>query len=414
MHLFLKPTPASSTEWCLMQRHAPKLLEVLAISFVVLLVGTILFYAGRIIWSNVRVAQMIASLRAAGEPVNLADLASKPIPPEDDAATYLRRATSGNEAIRKDVEVTYDGLPEAEQQAFDAGHPSPAMVSAIRTALNAHPDSLTLLAHAAQCSGYSPQSNVSADTQAFTETLFDNMDTIRGAIRVLDYRVQLSLADGRPQEALSACLDMLRLARHFDREPTLNNYFLSLAARGMAIRSANRILRAGPLSDAEYDALAAELARHNLVNAYQQALRTERAFGLESFGEQPSPLLHKPDQRDYLDLIEAELPAMSTPLASSSSHAQSSAILGRAGPLTKLVAPATQAMQDATARTLAEMRCLRVLNELMRHEQHADTSEPEIADLGLPADVTVDPFNGNSLRVKKLAHGWLVYTVGRD
>ncbi len=397
-----------------MQRHAPKLLEVLGISFVVLLVVTVLFFAGKIIWANVKVAQTIASLRAAGEPVGLADLTPKPIPPEDDAATYLRRAASENEAIRKDVHVIYDGLPEAEQEEFDAGQPSPAMVAAIRAALAAHPDSLPLLARAARCSDYYPQSSVIADTQVFMKNVLANVNTMRGAVRVLDYRVQLSLADGRPQEALSACLDMLRLARHFDREPMLTNYLLNLAVRGVAIRSANRILRAGPHSDAEHDSLAAELACHNLVNAYQQALRTERAFGLQSFDEMPSPFFHKADQRDYLDLIEAGLPAMSTPLANSSSHAQTATIIGRAGPLTKLVAPATQAMQVAATRTLAEMRCLRVLNELVRHEQHAETAKPEIADLGLPADVIVDPFDGKPLRVKKLADGWLVYTVGQN
>ena len=39
-----------------------------------------------------RLEGQLAAIRAAGEPLTLADLARKPIPPEQNAATYLRRA----------------------------------------------------------------------------------------------------------------------------------------------------------------------------------------------------------------------------------------------------------------------------------------------------------------------------------
>lgn len=35
-----------------------------------------------------------------------------------------------------------------------------------------------------------------------------------------------------------------------------------------------------------------------------------------------------------------------------------------------------------------------------------------MAELGLPDEVGVDPFNGKPMIIKKLPQGWLVYSVG--
>ena len=39
---------------------------------------------------------------------------------------------------------------------------------------------------------------------------------------------------------------------------------------------------------------------------------------------------------------------------------------------------------------------------------------PKLTDLGLPAQATIDPFNGEPLHVKKRPEGWMVYSVGRN
>ena len=58
------------------------------------------------------------------------------------------------------------------------------------------------------------------------------------------------------------------------------------------------------------------------------------------------------------------------------------------------------------------MRCLRVLNQL-RARQVA-TRDVAIDSLGLPQDVTVDPYNGKPLTVRNTDKGWLVYSIGKD
>ena len=60
------------------------------------------------------------------------------------------------------------------------------------------------------------------------------------------------------------------------------------------------------------------------------------------------------------------------------------------------------------------IRCLRVLNALQTHVPAGSNAVPKLADLGLPAETTTDPYTypRKPLHVKKLPQGWLVYSVG--
>ena len=41
-------------------------------------------------------------------------------------------------------------------------------------------------------------------------------------------------------------------------------------------------------------------------------------------------------------------------------------------------------------------------------------AKADLSDLGLLVEATRDPFSGDTLRVKKVTGGWLVYSVGAD
>ena len=47
------------------------------------------------------------------------------------------------------------------------------------------------------------------------------------------------------------------------------------------------------------------------------------------------------------------------------------------------------------------IRCLRVLNALQTHVPAGSNEIPKLTELGLPAETTTDPFNGEPLHVKK-------------
>ena len=64
-------------------------------------------------------------------------------------------------------------------------------------------------------------------------------------------------------------------------------YLVSLACRGTAVEAANLVLQAGSVSDEAREMLEAQLSLHDGSEEYQRVLKTERAYGLESFRTNP-------------------------------------------------------------------------------------------------------------------------------
>ena len=84
------------------------------------------------------------------------------------------------------------------------------------------------------------------------------------------------------------------------------------------------------------------------------------------------------------------------------------------GAFAKLLFPAINAFFVAHASGQAYVRTLRVLNAIQAHVPAGSNEVPKLSELGLPAEATTDPFNGEPLHVKRLPQGWLVYSVGRN
>ncbi|MCH5373188.1 MAG: hypothetical protein JJ992_04385, partial [Planctomycetes bacterium] len=226
---------------------------------------------------------------------------------------------------------------------------------------------------------------------------------------------------GDRDEALRTSILNLRMARHLDREPSLVAYLVSIAVRGTGITSANRVLRSGPVADSARKALDDELARHDLTKSYQQALVTERAFGLTAFNEinlgrfWPARGFWNNAVIYYLDMMDGQLALASRPyyqLLQTPPKAVSKPVSPWTM-LADLVLPAIGAAREATERDRATMRCLRALNAVTRLEQQ-DAPVPALVDLGLPEEQTTDPFTGKPLLMKKLPDGWVIYSVGQN
>jgi hypothetical protein len=373
--------------------------------------------------ASARLERKMAELRAAGQPLSLAELARKPIPPETNAATYLARAKSDLQAIQKEVGAAEDAAEEAGQKD-DGRLPGPIVLAAMRSALAAYPNALPLVIQASNCPDYDAQLDYTTDVKTFIEKLLPNFQVIRAAFRALNYRALVSLADGKPDDALENCLTMFRLARLVDRNPTLVTHLVAMAVRSVTIEATNRVLRSDPLPAGAYDALEVEIARQDIFEAYRNSLRTERPFGLQNFRENfgtriiavdsllPASLKNR--EIEYLECFDVLIDTAARPLADPEAQEKIAAATKSAGTLTQLIIPAVSATREATARVVAQIRTLRVLNAILRRERSGKTDESTLADLGLPADVTIDPYNGKSLILKTSPTGWLVYSVGKD
>ena len=89
-------------------------------------------------------------------------------------------------------------------------------------------------------------------------------------------------------------------------------------------------------------------------------------------------------------------------------------IQGRLPSMAREEFPGFEMTYHATTRSQAMIRSLRVLNAIQARAPAGATEAPKLSGLGLPAEATVDPFNGEPLHVKRLPQGWLVYSVGWD
>ena len=372
--------------------------------------------------ATARLDARLGALRAAHEPVSLADLAPPPIPPEENAATYLALAKDEVEAIQLQVQAAvYDPLSDEEKEAFDQGRLGPQTIEKLRAILAAHPQVPGLLELAAGCPDYDVRWIVDTDAMNFTEECLPVVNAVRSATRVLGYRSAVQVADGQFDDALHTCVINLRLARHNDRIPLLNGLLVALGCRGQALRDTERVLQAGAVSQAATDELEAELARHDLSDSFRHMLRSERAVGLtvfaklaEKLGRRAALPSFKNEECAYLDAMGRTIEGTAAPYWEWS-RSDIASRYGPVGPLSKLILPALQSATVAVLRTQAELRTVRVLNVICRHEQAGDLGEPiELEQLGLPADATIDPFNGEPLHVKKPADGWAVYSVGTD
>jgi hypothetical protein len=364
--------------------------------------------------------RQLAEIRAAGDPLTLADLARPPIPPEKNAATYLRRAEGNIDAIMKEVEA----VPHFWEW-FGTKEPMPAQIQkALKTVFLAYHDVIPLLQQAAACPGYDPKLDCTLPAEQFLATLLSlPFQEIRADVRVLEFRARLLLAEGNNDEALRTAIILFRLARHWSHNPMIIGYLVTVTIQNIAVDYANLVLQAGPVSTKVRDALNAELVTQERMEGYTWAYKSERAFVLDSFrniargrnvwlfrgywNRQESEVLEV--FRANVAMTVAPGPYCQTDRAIRRANNQIAQIMSAQA---QSLAPSIDAVHHVTARVRAMIRCLRVLNTLQTHVPSGSKEIPKLAELGLPAETVTDPFTGEPLHVKKTPRGWLVYSVG--
>lgn len=375
------------------------------------------------VWTtDTRLERQLAAIRAAGDPLTLAELAPKPIPPEKNAATYLRRAEADVEAIENEI-----ATPEVMVPINGGNNPYPLpskVQKTIKAAFDAYPKAIPLLEQAVACPDYNPQLDYTLSPGEFIAEILPGLQTLRTDARVLQYRVWLLVAEGNYDEATHTALVLFRLAHHCNRIPGLVGYLVGITCQNYAIESANLVLQAGPVSKELRNVLDAELAVQERMDGYIEALKVDRVLNLGLF-KQTSWLVGRGvwnrREAEYLDKIRSFIAI----LHEAKSYCQVENIIGksyfqlwRRDPVGLgeemerqpfLGIPMTF---QAVTRMQAEIRSLRVLNALQTHVSAGSNEVPKLTELGLPAETITDPFTGEPLHVKKTPQGWLVYSVG--
>jgi hypothetical protein len=395
------------------------------------LVAVALIANAAFVWTtDARLERQLAAIREAGDPLTLADLQPKPIPPESNAATYLRQAEKDVDAIHKEIGQWIETEKQTElYQYFSEKQPMPdKMRKAMNAIFAAHPNVIGLLQKAVECPDYDAQPDYAHRPEDLIAEMLPIVQNLRPAARILSYRSRPLAIDGNGEEAARMSLALFQLGRHADRNPTLVGYLVALTIRGLAVDSANWALQAaGPVSKEVGQALDAELAAQDPMAGYVWTIKTERACGLDHF-RRSIPLRNfwiynrgywNQEESEFLDMMNAflVLPSDSDPLyhIKQTIHKANGTFSPDTGPFAQRFFPSLDATYNAVMRVRALIRCLRVLNALQTHVPTDSDTVPKLADLGLPAETTLDPYtyhNRKPLHVKKLPQGWLVYSVG--
>jgi hypothetical protein len=397
----------------------------LAIGFC-LVAAVLLIVNGVLAWrAEHRLQQRISLIRAEGAPAAISDLAPEPIPDEENAAAILKRITPRINAFAHD-EGTFSTTPVglAYDERDDLGEPpTPEQMAAIRAIVDKYPELDGDLAAAAACDRYGSLVDFSLDQDQFIEAVIELQGPIRQAVRFLNYKNIVDLADGRQQQAVDRGMGMLRLARLYDNEPTLVSFLVGVAVRRYAIASLYDALAAGPISAEMHAALDAELARHDGSRRLVNALKSERAIGagwFDALGKGRLFFAHsfawpmKGYQIGVLDAMNEHIRVAETPwheIRAQFGTADSPAPPSGHGVMADLLVPAVRASFHANARGLAMLRSLRIYNSLRQFKVKNGREATGLADLNLPAAATMDPYSGQPLKLKRTDDGWMVYSV---
>jgi hypothetical protein len=256
-------------------------------------------------------------------------------------------------------------------------------------------------------------------SQSFlTSMLTERVSSLRSIWRVLHYQAEVQLADGRRDDALRTCLTMLKLTRLLHHEPCIVNFLVGMAVRWESMLVTEQVLTSGPISPELHAELEAELARQDLAAAYRESLRSERALGSDCFRDLGVPYhfqpLFKNDHCDYLDLIAFAIATTDRLLDDGHVRDEFARVSREAGFLTRTIVSSIEHARESRCRIETFLHALRVLNAIQAREQAGDASEPQLDKLGLPVEATLDPVNGEPLRLKKTPQGWLIYGVGAN
>jgi hypothetical protein len=370
------------------------------------------------VWSTgTRLERRLSQLRRQGDPIQLSDLAREPIPNERNADVYLRRAADDLDSIHKELLELFpktacptSAISEGERQKLEK-------------LLAAYPRVFPLLEEAANCPDYDPQIDGSLPPSRFFEPAMERVSKHRLITRVARARAALLVAKGRADDAIASLIVALRLARHWRLEPGLIGYMVTAACEQYAMDGVNQVLVAGPISPPTRQALDTELSLHDTIDEYLWALRSERAFSLSTVREIPGTRywLVRGFANDLelriIDVFDRYLERASKPFpeVAATDQAQTARPGGfnPYGALVTLLEPSLTSAREPAERVRAMSRCLRVLNALQPRVV-TGRGVPGLADLGIPQESTLDPYTGESLRLKKAPEGWKIYSNGRD
>ena len=390
----------------------------------------LLLYFGISFWLLTSTAARVEARRQAisdaGDKVYLTEYETEPITDEENAYHYLMLAQRDLEAFDADYQTAYEFI-DLERRL------TPEQVKALEGIVDKYPQLYQRLEQVAACTLYRPKVRYE---DGFS-MLMEHVTLFRSAARALSTKALVEAYHGEGDAALRQCELSLQVSRHLRHEPMLISHLVHIACQGIAMHDVNHILRVAETSPRARRSLDETLANLDNRQATIDAMKGERALGLLTFEQMRSGKLDptalddssnafsrlsgswlgqaylNDDEAKYIEVLDAQIEALELPPAER--EAQMEAMWEDIETsnrfrhvLTKLLAPALNAAANASDRTVAQIRCLRILLALEGNDVSA------IEQLKLTDANKIDPYSGDVLLWKQREEGPLIYSVGEN
>ena len=406
-----------------------------------LLGAAVLCFGAFRVTMKMRLRSRIDAIRAAGQPVTLAEL----------DAWYERPALGGNAADYITEAFARLQIPEGEEREpipLFGTTPLPArtqpldkeMQDVIDRLLAKNAEALELLRQSTPVE----QSRYPIDFTRARGVLLPHVAEMGKAARLLALEAIACANRGQAEPAARAIASAYALARSLLHEPHGVSLTVRHTCDAIATDALEHVLNRIPLSDDQLKDLDRTIGTACDPNALARALAGERCMGHEVFRHpgslglrflpspgQPSLLIVRVRQvagvldREwivFLDRMEQSIRAARLP-----AHERLPAVRdvetrlgaprsGANNTITDYVTPSVPALVCADLADLARLRIARTVLAVERYRiiegrppEHLDDLAPVYLDA--PA---LDPFDGQSLRYKTQKAGYVIYSIGRD
>jgi hypothetical protein len=190
-------------------------------------------------------------------------------------------------------------------------------------------------------------------------------------------------------------------------------------------------LAAGPVSAELHAALDHQLALDDDPQRVVRVLKAEEAYSASAIdefgwklpmGDTPSVLIRTfgwAMQRNLLgvlDFYQVQLTLSARPWREAFKQVgrEGAPDVSSFGTMSELLIPAIQALYEAETRSIAVSRSLRVFNAMTAFREQHGKEISGLSELPLPKEAMMDPFSDKPLLLKRLAEGWIVYSVAKN
>jgi hypothetical protein len=351
--------------------------------------------------NRARLNHRLDTIRAAGDPLTLADLK-----PSAGAEKDARVLFAGAE--KEIMTAAAQMRPIVDTEHFHELQTANIDVNGIDRIWHQYPTLLPALDRIAECTRWTKAVDYDHGIQRYVASYFPDTRAY-DACTLMVARALEDAAQGDPDQALNHLLKVFSVAAALDQEPTLMTFFVSSRIRDQGVRCMAAILSWRTVRRATHAQIENALAHIDLNQALERVLKSERVVNLQM---SMSNFALARETEAILDFDAEQIAIAERPW--SEVKARLDAVPNRTGfwsgtPALNLLKPAIRKVHIVKDRELALIRSLRVLNALAMQPDTVD-----LARLDLPADALVDPFDGRMLRVKFDAAGWRVYSVAEN